>query len=94
MKITVCIFADGCFFAAILNFFQPLLKFSPAFFKRRRHQRRGAFVALRRARNLFYGVFFLIAFSFAPASAKEKADEEPSPAGEGVTRSVTDEEFS
>ncbi len=51
------------------------LKFSPAFWGRRRHQRRGAFVALRRARNLFYGVFFLIAFSFAPASAKEKADE-------------------
>ena len=29
--------------------------------------------ALRRARNLFDGVFFLIAFSFAPASSKEKA---------------------
>ena len=30
-------------------------------------------VALRRARNLYIGVFFLIAFSFAPAFAKEKA---------------------
>ena len=32
-----------------------------------------ALVALRRARNLYNGVFFLIAFSFAAAMAKEKA---------------------
>ena len=36
---------------------------------------RGVLVALRRARNLYFGVFFLIAFSFAPAYAKEKAGE-------------------
>jgi len=40
----------------------------------------------------YFGVFFLIAFSFAAAMAKEKADKKPSPAGEGVARSVTDEE--
>jgi hypothetical protein len=40
----------------------------------------------------YFGVFFLIAFSFAPSSSKEKADKKPSPAGEGVARSVTDEE--
>ena len=28
-----------------------------------------------------FGVFFLIAFSFAPSSSKEKADKKPSPAG-------------
>ena len=54
-----------------------IIKFSPAFFKRRRIQRRGAFVVLRRARNFYFGVFFLIAFSFAPVYAKEKADEKP-----------------
>ena len=32
------------------------------------------------------GVFFLVAFSFAPVYAKEKADREPSPAGEGGPR--------
>ena len=35
---------------------------------------RGVLVALRKARNLCFGVFFLIAFSFAPAYEKEKAD--------------------
>ena len=34
-----------------------------------------ALVVLRRARNLISALFFLIAFSFAPAYAKEKADE-------------------
>ena len=48
-------------------------------------------VALRRARNILPAFSFFIAFSFAPAYAKEKADEEPSPVGEGGTRSVTDE---
>ena len=33
-----------------------------------------ALVVLRRARNLISALFFLIAFSFAPAYAKEKAD--------------------
>ena len=56
--------------------FLPSIKFSPAFWGRRRYQERVALVALRRARNLCHGVFFLIAFSFAPAYAKEKADEE------------------
>ena len=37
------------------------------------------------------GVFFLVAFSFAPVYAKEKADREPSPAGEGVSHRLTDE---
>ena len=36
---------------------------------------RGVLVALRRARKLLPAFFFLIAFSFAPAYAKEKADE-------------------
>ena len=48
------------------------MKFSPAFFKRR-HEPTVASVALRRARKLPIGVFFLIAFSFAAAMAKEKA---------------------
>ena len=43
-------------------------------FLKRRCRPPTAVVALRRARNLYIGVFFLIAFSFAPASAKEKAD--------------------
>ena len=34
-----------------------------------------ALVVLRRARNLISALFFLIAFSFAPAYAKEKAGE-------------------
>ena len=55
-------------------FFVCIIKFSCTFFKRCRIQRRGAFVALRRARNLVSALFFLIAFSFAPAYAKEKAD--------------------
>ena len=42
-------------------------------------------------RNILPAFSFFIAFSFAPAYAKEKADEEPSPVGEGGTRSVTDE---
>ena len=33
-----------------------------------------ALVVLRRARNLISALFFLIAFSFAPAYAKEKAN--------------------
>ncbi len=49
------------------------MKFSPAFFKRRCRPPT-AVVALRRARNLYFGVFFLKAFSFAPASSKEKAN--------------------
>ena len=44
------------------------------FLKRCRGRGRGVLVALRKARNLPIGVFFLIAFSFAPACAKEKAD--------------------
>ena len=54
-------------------FFVCIIKFSCTFFKRCCIQRRGAFVALRRARNLIPALFFLIAFSFAPAYAKEKA---------------------
>ena len=62
-----------CRLALINKAFMHILKFSCTFFKRCRCQERGALVALRRARNLFDGVFFLIAFSFAPASSKEKA---------------------
>ena len=40
------------------------------------------------------GVFFLVAFSFAPACAKEKADREPSPVGEGVSHRLTAEVLS
>ena len=57
-----------------IKVFACRLKFSPAFFKRRRSQERVALVALRRARKFYHGVFFLIAFSFAPVYAKEKAD--------------------
>ena len=57
----------------LLKLSHAKLKFSPAFFKRRREPS-AATVALRRARNLFTAVFFFIAFSFAPAYAKEKAD--------------------
>ena len=49
------------------------MKFSPAFWGRR-HEPTVASVALRRARKSYNGVFFLIAFSFAAAMAKEKAD--------------------
>ena len=49
-----------------------IIKFSPAFFKRR-WRPPTAVGALRRARNLYFGVFFFIAFSFAPVYAKEKA---------------------
>ena len=50
-----------------------LLKFRSSLWGGLRCQERVALVALRRARNLFSALFFLIAFSFAPAYAKEKA---------------------
>jgi hypothetical protein len=46
-------------------------KFSPAFFKRRRHPRRVALVASAEAK-FPYGVFFLPSFFFAPALPKKK----------------------
>ena len=56
-----------------LKFSPNTIKFSSTFFKRCRGQGHAALVALRRARNPDIGVFFFIAFSFAPAYAKEKA---------------------
>ena len=43
---------------------------------------------------IFFGVFFFVAFSFAPSSSKEKAGREPSPVGEGVSHRLTDEVLS
>ena len=60
-------------FSSTLKFSPPLLKFRSSLFKGLRCQERVALVALRRARKLFSALFFLIAFSFAPAYAKEKA---------------------
>ena len=57
----------------LLKLSHAKLKFSPAFFKRRREPS-AATVALRRVRNLVSALFFFVAFSFAPAYAKEKAD--------------------
>ena len=58
--------------ALINKAFVHILKFRSSLFKGL-HEPPVPAVALRRARNLFDGVFFLIAFSFAPASSKEKA---------------------
>ena len=67
------------FFAHHKVFARHTVVFARLFLKRRCRPPT-AVVALRRARNLYIGVFFLIAFSFAPTYAK-KADEKPSPAG-------------
>ena len=64
-------FFDAVFFV-ITKIFSPI-KFSPAFWGRRREPT-AASVVLRRARNLISALFFLIAFSFAVAMAKEKED--------------------
>ena len=80
-------FCRGLFFAASLIFKSKL---SPVFFKRR-HEPTVASIALRRARKLFLRRFLFIAFSFAAAMSKEKADRKPSPEREGGARSVTDE---
>ncbi len=59
---------------ARLKFCRAAIKVFARLFLKRRCRPPTAVVALRRARNLYIGVFFLIAFSFAPASAKEKAN--------------------
>ena len=56
-----------------LKFFAHHKVFARLFLKRRCRPPT-AVVALRRARNLYIGVFFLKAFSFAPDFAKEKAN--------------------
>ena len=81
-KQKVPIFRDFLFvsFSVKGRFYKPKTKFSltikfrSSLFKGLRGRGRGVLVALRRARNLYFGVFFLIAFSFAPDFAKEKAN--------------------
>ena len=82
-KQKVPIFRDFLFvsFSVKGRFYKPKTKFSLtikfrlSLFKGLQGRGRGVLVALRRARNLYFGVFFLIAFSFAAALTKEKADE-------------------
>ncbi len=62
-------------FSCAIKVFARRIKFRSSLFKGLRGRGRGVLVALRRARNLFSALFFFIAFSFAPAYAKEKAGE-------------------
>ena len=82
-----------CDFRANLKFLCTTQKFSPATIKVfARLFQKAAWSRTRSPRRApqsaksFYGVFFLIAFSFAAAMAKEKADREPSSAGSEAAR--------
>ena len=61
--------------APIIKLSLNTIKFSPAFFQKAAQSRTRSSCRAPQSAKFLLGVFFFIAFSFAPAYAKEKADE-------------------